>query len=179
MNFLSILQAKYIQRLKAIRATLECSDFFSTHEVIGSSLLFVHDRNQASVWLIDFAKTVVLPNNVKITHGSIWSVGNHEDGYLIGINNLIDIFDELQTEETNRMASQESNPAAIDEPIQPSNQVSNEVSKQVSNEESNHESIVVQNIQSVPTTTTTVPTSTIDEQLNNNSDKMCNLSIES
>lgn len=120
----------------------------------------------------------MLPNNVKINHGSIWSVGNHEDGYLIGINNLIDIFEELQTEESNRVASQESNPAAIDEPIQPSNQVSNEVSKQVSNEESNQESIVVQNIQSDPTTTT-VPTSTIDEQLNNNSEKMYNLSIES
>ncbi|KAL1509111.1 hypothetical protein ABEB36_003905 [Hypothenemus hampei] len=83
---------KYIQRLKAIKATLEHSKFFETHEVIGSSLLFVHDRYNANVWLIDFAKTVKLPSDIKINHNSKWKVGNHEDGYLIGINNLIKIF---------------------------------------------------------------------------------------
>lgn len=83
---------KYIQRLKAIKATLETSDFFRSHEVIGSSLLFVHDRCNANAWLIDFAKTLVLPNEVEIDHSSKWNVGNHEDGYLIGINNLISIF---------------------------------------------------------------------------------------
>lgn len=71
------------------------SDFFQTHEVIGSSLLFVHDRTQASIWLIDFAKTVSLPASANITHMSEWIVGNHEDGYLIGINNLIQIFEEI------------------------------------------------------------------------------------
>lgn len=63
--------------------------------MIGSSLLFVHDRTNASVWLIDFAKTVGLPDNVQIDHNSKWTVGNHEDGYLIGINNMVDIFTEL------------------------------------------------------------------------------------
>lgn len=86
---------KYIQRLKAIRATLSYSEFFKRHEVIGSSLLFVHDRHNASVWLIDFAKTVPLPEDTNITHDSTWKVGNHEDGYLIGINNLIEIFSEV------------------------------------------------------------------------------------
>jgi len=86
---------KYIQRLKAIKATLEVSDFFTTHEVIGSSLLFVHDKTNANVWLIDFAKTLVLPNGMSITHSSKWVVGNHEDGYLIGLNNLISIFTEM------------------------------------------------------------------------------------
>lgn len=55
-------------------------------------MLFVHDAYNANVWLIDFAKTVKLPNNVKISHNAKWKVGNHEDGYLIGINNLIKIF---------------------------------------------------------------------------------------
>ncbi|XP_055295443.1 inositol-trisphosphate 3-kinase B-like isoform X2 [Sitodiplosis mosellana] len=90
---------KYIQRLKAIRATLQRSDFFQTHEVIGSSLLFVHDRHQASIWLIDFAKTVSLPSGANITHTNEWIVGNHEDGYLIGINNLIQIFEEILASE--------------------------------------------------------------------------------
>ncbi|XP_052870089.1 inositol-trisphosphate 3-kinase B-like [Anopheles cruzii] len=91
---------KYIQRLKAIRATLEYSEFFKSHEVIGSSLLFVHDRHKASVWLIDFAKTVALPESVAITHDGTWKVGNHEDGYLIGINNLIEIFSEVHDRQT-------------------------------------------------------------------------------
>ncbi|XP_065157998.1 inositol-trisphosphate 3-kinase C isoform X2 [Atheta coriaria] len=83
---------KYIQRLKAIKATLEASPFFSSHEVIGSSLLFVHDRFNANVWLIDFAKTVRLPEDTLIDHKSKWKVGNHEDGYLIGIDNIIATF---------------------------------------------------------------------------------------
>uniref|UniRef100_A0A1A9W2Z7 Kinase n=1 Tax=Glossina brevipalpis TaxID=37001 RepID=A0A1A9W2Z7_9MUSC len=92
------LKPRYLQRLRVIRATLECSDFFRSHEVIGSSLLFVHDRKYASAWLIDFAKTVQLPENHEINHFTTWKVGNHEDGYLIGINNLIDIFDEIDAE---------------------------------------------------------------------------------
>jgi Inositol polyphosphate kinase len=59
--------------------------------------LFVHDKQKAGVWLIDFAKTILLPDNVNITHSNKWKVGNHEDGYLIGINNLIDIFAEVYT----------------------------------------------------------------------------------
>lgn len=106
-----MFQPKYIQRLKAIRATLEFSDFFQTHEVIGSSLLFVHDKTQASIWLIDFAKTVHLPPNINIDHSTQWTVGNHEDGYLLGINNLIEIFEYLQNEieneiENNRIATE-------------------------------------------------------------------------
>lgn len=35
-----------------------------------------------------------------ITHINEWIVGNHEDGYLIGINNLIQIFEELLADNT-------------------------------------------------------------------------------
>ncbi|CAG4997002.1 unnamed protein product [Parnassius apollo] len=86
---------RYLERLKNIRATLIESHFFRTHELIGSSLLFVHDKRKASIWMIDFAKTVPVPENVTIDHNSAWKVGNHEDGYLIGIDNLISIFESL------------------------------------------------------------------------------------
>lgn len=95
-------QEKYIERLKSIRTTLQRSEFFRTHEVIGSSLLFVHDRNKASIWLIDFAKTISLPTNTEISHKNEWRVGNHEDGYLIGINNLIAIFEDLINDHSKR-----------------------------------------------------------------------------
>lgn len=68
------------------------TSFVFLFQVIGSSLLFVHDHRHASVWLIDFAKTLLLPDEVSINHSSHWVVGNHEDGYLIGINNLISLF---------------------------------------------------------------------------------------
>ncbi|XP_055390332.1 uncharacterized protein LOC129619217 isoform X1 [Condylostylus longicornis] len=98
---------RYLQRLQAIRATLECSDFFKTHEVIGSSLLFVHDEKQANIWLIDFAKTVSLPVNYQIDHNTTWKVGNREDGYLIGINNLIELFTKINQELCNDVCSDE------------------------------------------------------------------------
>ncbi|XP_072937677.1 inositol-trisphosphate 3-kinase A isoform X3 [Epargyreus clarus] len=86
---------RYLERLKNIRATLIESHFFRTHELIGSSLLFVHDKRKASIWMIDFAKTVPVPEDVNIDHNSAWKVGNHEDGYLIGLDNLISIFESL------------------------------------------------------------------------------------
>ncbi|KAM4861317.1 inositol-trisphosphate 3-kinase B [Thomomys bottae] len=91
----SILVA-YRDRLKAIRATLEISPFFKCHEVIGSSLLFIHDKKeQAKVWMIDFGKTTPLPEGQTLRHDVPWQEGNREDGYLSGLNNLIDILSEM------------------------------------------------------------------------------------
>lgn len=72
--FYFFFKPKYVQRLKAIKATLEVSIFFSSHEVIGSSLLFVHDKVNANVWLIDFAKTLLLPDQTFIDHKSGWVI---------------------------------------------------------------------------------------------------------
>ena len=66
--------------------------------MIGSSLLFVHDSTKANVWLIDFGKTVPAPNGITMDHKSPWEVGNHEDGYLIGVQNLINIFSDIAAE---------------------------------------------------------------------------------
>ncbi|XP_017557424.1 inositol-trisphosphate 3-kinase Cb [Pygocentrus nattereri] len=82
----------YLQRLEELRSALETSEFFRTHEVVGSSLLFVHDSSgQARVWMIDFGKTVPLPLHQTLDHRTPWKEGNREDGYLWGLDNLIDI----------------------------------------------------------------------------------------
>ncbi|KAL3979906.1 F-box and WD-40 domain protein 8 [Sarotherodon galilaeus] len=86
----------YLSRLQEIRATLEISPFFKTHEVIGSSLLFVHDRNgRAKVWMIDFGKTTPLPEGKELTHRASWVEGNREDGYLFGLDSLLDIISSM------------------------------------------------------------------------------------
>ena len=67
-------------------------------QVVGSSLLFVHDaQEQVSVWMIDFGKTEKLPEKLQVDHRSPWVEGNHEDGYLYGLDHLVSIFEEVQT----------------------------------------------------------------------------------
>ncbi|OCT66272.1 hypothetical protein XELAEV_18042530mg [Xenopus laevis] len=90
---------KYLVRLKELRTALEKSEFFKSHEVVGSSLLFVHDSSkQAKVWMIDFGKTVRLPCTQVLNHRTPWVEGNREDGYLWGLDNLINIFTEMVEE---------------------------------------------------------------------------------
>ncbi|XP_061125724.1 inositol-trisphosphate 3-kinase B [Syngnathus typhle] len=91
----------YLARLKEIRSTLEMSPFFKSHEVIGSSLLFVHDtRGGAKVWMIDFGKTTPLPEGERLDHRASWQEGNREDGYLCGLDSLVDIICALLDSET-------------------------------------------------------------------------------
>ncbi|CAH8480689.1 unnamed protein product [Heterobilharzia americana] len=92
-----LIAQNYLIRLLQLRTTLEISEFFASHEFIGSSLLFVHDESgYANVWLIDFAK-IACPsdNRLRLNHRSQWHYGNHEDGYLIGIDNLVKLLEEI------------------------------------------------------------------------------------
>ena len=80
------------QRLEQIRAAVENSHFFRIHEVVGSSLLLVYDQRRVGAWLIDFAKCSRMEEQrPPLTHRAQWELGNHEDGYLIGLDNLIQL----------------------------------------------------------------------------------------
>ncbi|XP_014862969.1 PREDICTED: inositol-trisphosphate 3-kinase A-like [Poecilia mexicana] len=79
----------YHSRLVDLKDALRSSEFFRKHEVIGSSLLFVHDHSKASVWMIDFGKTMPLPDSKEVQHGVPWVEGNREDGYLIGLTSIL------------------------------------------------------------------------------------------
>ncbi|XP_036404262.1 inositol-trisphosphate 3-kinase A [Megalops cyprinoides] len=83
-----ILEA-YLSRLQALNEALKVSEFFQNHEIIGSSLLFVHDCSKANIWMIDFAKTIPMPPGICLKHNVPWVEGNREDGYLIGLASLI------------------------------------------------------------------------------------------
>ncbi|XP_023222897.1 inositol-trisphosphate 3-kinase homolog [Centruroides sculpturatus] len=94
------ITSQLIERLKLLRKKFEKSEFFSRHEVIGSSLLIVHDGMKVGAWMIDFAKTVSLPDGVTIDHRSPWVLGNHEDGYLFGLDNLISVLEDCLDSQT-------------------------------------------------------------------------------
>ncbi|XP_006786281.1 inositol-trisphosphate 3-kinase A [Neolamprologus brichardi] len=80
----------YLSKLTEIQQALKTSEFFKRHEVIGSSLLFIHDHTgNAQVWIIDFGRTTALPEGQTLSHDIPWQEGNREDGYLWGLENLI------------------------------------------------------------------------------------------
>ncbi|KRY38172.1 Inositol-trisphosphate 3-kinase A [Trichinella spiralis] len=66
----------------------------SKDEFIGSSLLFMYDKKHANVWMIDFAKVCPV-ETVTLNHTSSWQFGNHEDGYFVGLDNLIQVRNSL------------------------------------------------------------------------------------
>lgn len=85
-----------LSHLSEIRTRFEASQFFKNHEIIGSSLLIIYDDQRLGVWMIDFAKTLFVPI-VTLNHRDPWKPGNHEDGYLTGLDNLIEICTSLMT----------------------------------------------------------------------------------
>eukprot|EP00405_Crypthecodinium_cohnii_P039581 CAMPEP_0206539192 /NCGR_PEP_ID=MMETSP0325_2-20121206/8298_1 /ASSEMBLY_ACC=CAM_ASM_000347 /TAXON_ID=2866 /ORGANISM="Crypthecodinium cohnii, Strain Seligo" /LENGTH=370 /DNA_ID=CAMNT_0054036747 /DNA_START=532 /DNA_END=1644 /DNA_ORIENTATION=- len=85
------------ERLQHLQAACEASPFFKAHEFVGASLLLAAEANpmQADIFLIDFAKTRPLPEGVCIDHRQPWVLGNHEDGFLFGLENCIKCWDEV------------------------------------------------------------------------------------
>lgn len=84
---------QFVERLRCIRSALQSSQFFRRHEFIGTSLLLVADSQaRTGVFWIDFAKTKMLPDGTEVTHRRTWEFGSHEDGVIIGLDNLIGVW---------------------------------------------------------------------------------------
>lgn len=47
------------------------------------------------MWMIDFAKTIRIEGTNQLTHRAAWQEGNHEDGYLFGLDNMISIWSDV------------------------------------------------------------------------------------
>merc|ERR1711874_88152 len=83
--------------LRELKDAMLASPFIASHSLIGTSLLFIADADgpMSGVFLIDFAKTVPLPEGVIVSHSSPWAFGNHEDGLFIGMTNIIKCMEEV------------------------------------------------------------------------------------
>lgn len=68
------IRQQTLTRLKHIRKCLEQSNYFNRHEVVGSSILLLHDENKAGAWMIDFAKSFRLPDDIQVTHRKKWAL---------------------------------------------------------------------------------------------------------
>lgn len=102
-----LIQNSFLSKLANIQQALKSSEFFKRHEVIGSSLLFIHDHTErAEVWLIDFGKTTALPEGQTLNHSIPWQEGNREDGYMLGLDNLMRTLGSLTNEGNGEGTSQ-------------------------------------------------------------------------
>lgn len=83
--------AQYIlEELRHMSSVLSISPFVMSHDFVGTSILIVADSTgKVGAFWIDFAKVRPVPEGLKVTHRDKWVLGNHEDGLLVGIDNLI------------------------------------------------------------------------------------------
>uniref|UniRef100_A0A6M2DNI4 Kinase n=1 Tax=Xenopsylla cheopis TaxID=163159 RepID=A0A6M2DNI4_XENCH len=91
----SDVATKLLKRLREMRDLAERSEFFATHEVVGSSVFIAFDDTRVGAWLIDFAKARRLPEGIRVDHRSGWTPGNHEEGFLHGMDQLIEVIEEV------------------------------------------------------------------------------------
>ncbi|KRX17404.1 Inositol-trisphosphate 3-kinase B [Trichinella nelsoni] len=100
----AITKLRYMQFRERESSTAEFGFRIEAIKFIGSSLLFMYDKKHANVWMIDFAKVCPV-ETVTLNHTSSWQFGNHEDGYFVGLDNLIQIFEEMKLFEMRRLSA--------------------------------------------------------------------------
>ncbi|XP_060597292.1 inositol-trisphosphate 3-kinase homolog isoform X3 [Ruditapes philippinarum] len=100
VNNSRVVQQDLVRRLKEVKQHIEDSPFFMSHELIGCSVLVMHDKyDKCGVWVIDFSKTNPIQDGCEISHRLPWQIGNHEDGFLFGLDNLMQFFSDIEIKE--------------------------------------------------------------------------------
>ena len=86
------LRSSFYQQLDELRQTMEKCPIFMRHSFIRTSLLFIYSNatNKTSINVIDLSRAYNAQRD--LNHRSVWQSGNHEDGYLTGLDNLIRLF---------------------------------------------------------------------------------------
>ena len=92
-----VVRVAFAAQIRDLTAALERSEWFLSHTVVMSSLLLVYDSHPASdlhpiVRIIDLPHCVKLAEGDVITHRRPYEHGNHEEGFLIGLDNLLNVF---------------------------------------------------------------------------------------
>jgi 1D-myo-inositol-triphosphate 3-kinase len=88
------LAEKIKEELQHMRHSLAMSHFVQRHEFVGTSALIIADAyGKVRVAWIDFAKTQPMPEGMQLTHTDVWIPGNHEDGFLAGLDGLVRAWD--------------------------------------------------------------------------------------
>jgi hypothetical protein len=84
-----------LSQLGSLEATLQRSPLFAESELIGTSLLLSYDgRGRVGLWVMDFGLSCTSPTG-PLRHDAPWTVGNHEDGYLVGMASMQRLFHAL------------------------------------------------------------------------------------
>jgi len=97
------LAAAFLLKLETFAATLERSDFFATHCFLRTTLLFVYDdaarRAKVELKITNVGQSYALPDGVRIRHVDAWdgTPDCHEDGYMVGVQSLIRIMNDIAT----------------------------------------------------------------------------------
>ncbi|KAK7790270.1 hypothetical protein R5R35_012636 [Gryllus longicercus] len=89
------VRQRLLERLREIRCKFEKSEYFQKHEVVGSSIFMIYDDTKVGAWMIDFAKTLPVPEGSTVNHRQPWVQGNHEEGFLFGLDSLISAMEEV------------------------------------------------------------------------------------
>ena len=85
-------------KLRLLERALGAWGDFWHHEFIGTSLLFMADATgRGDLKMIDFGVTT--PHEAGLKHDQPWVMGNHEDGYLLGMASLIRLWNQLLVED--------------------------------------------------------------------------------
>ena len=107
-HFMRRLRGEVIKRLEALRGAIAVSPVFMTHEFVGSSLLVILDATgKVGVWLIDFDKALALEGGKRLKHTVPWQnvPGNREDGYIMGIDTMLELWKLSASEELPELSS--------------------------------------------------------------------------